>query len=137
MVEELTEWNKLYEERESKLRGLYSKRESTYVRGVVLSALERITQIAEQLPDQNSRLSDLLHNSTQELMSPKELASRFRANIKRLREQRKWSQKYVANALNVSSISVTRWENGRFEPKLAYVFKLAELYGVLVKNLFD
>lgn len=40
------------------------------------------------------------------------------------------TQTEVAERLNVSTVSVNKWENGRAEPTFNTVKKLCELYGV-------
>lgn len=46
------------------------------------------------------------------------------------REQRGWSQAYVADAINVSVPTVSRLESGQMQPSTAQVYLLATLFGV-------
>ena len=48
--------------------------------------------------------------------------------IKALREKMILSQKEFAQLLNVSYVSVNRWENGRNEPTIKVKRKLADLF---------
>ena len=41
----------------------------------------------------------------------------------------------VATKLDISERTLARWERGDFEPSLATLGKLAELYGVPIANL--
>jgi DNA-binding transcriptional regulator YiaG len=40
----------------------------------------------------------------------------FSNNVKRLRQSLKMSQEELAHALNVSYVTINRWENGKTEP---------------------
>lgn len=51
--------------------------------------------------------------------------------IKSLRKELKYTQKYVANKLNISVAALSRYETGAFEPKSAsLIVDLAFLYNV-------
>lgn len=52
------------------------------------------------------------------------------ANIARLRTQKNWSQGDLADALDISRQSVSKWETDTSIPELDKLLKLAELFGV-------
>lgn len=49
--------------------------------------------------------------------------------IKRLREQKRWSQQHLADLLGVSTKSISNWERGKFPPRNS-VGALEGLFGV-------
>lgn len=51
-------------------------------------------------------------------------------NIVRLRTQRNWSQGDLADALDISRQSVSKWETDASVPELEKLLKLSELFGV-------
>ena len=56
-----------------------------------------------------------------------------------LAEQRKarfWSQSVLAEKLDVSQNSVSRWETGEAFPSRTHLQKIAELFGVTVDDIF-
>lgn len=52
----------------------------------------------------------------------------YAEKIKRLREAMLISQGELADILNVSVVTVNRWENGRFEPTIKIKRKLKALF---------
>ena len=55
----------------------------------------------------------------------------FGGKIKALRIEKKWTQEFVANKLNISVPALSRYEAGTYEPKdLSMVSEFAKLYGV-------
>ena len=55
----------------------------------------------------------------------------FGEKIKRLRNERNWTQDFVSKKLNISAPALSRYESGACEPKdLAMVSEFAKLYGV-------
>lgn len=50
--------------------------------------------------------------------------------LKRLREEKKYSQSQLARILNVTRSSVNAWELGISVPSTQYIVKLAQLYKV-------
>lgn len=50
--------------------------------------------------------------------------------LKRLREDRGWTQEELAERLDVSGATISRWEGGHHAPTLEHVQKIAELLGV-------
>lgn len=55
--------------------------------------------------------------------------------LKEIRKKYGYSQKDVADALNVTQGSVSAWEQGRWFPDISSLIKLANLYGVSVDTL--
>lgn len=49
------------------------------------------------------------------------------ANITTIRKKRKISQEELAQALCVTTTTLSRWENGHFEPKASMIKKLCEI----------
>ena len=56
--------------------------------------------------------------------------------LKVLRAERDWSQSDLAERLNVSRQSVNAIETGRYDPSLPLAFKIAELFGLAIENVF-
>ncbi|WP_116090266.1 helix-turn-helix transcriptional regulator [Sphingomonas crusticola] len=53
-----------------------------------------------------------------------------------LRAEQGWSQADLAHRLAVSRQSVNAIETGRYDPSLPLAFKIAELFGLAVENVF-
>ena len=53
-----------------------------------------------------------------------------------LRAERNWSQGDLAVALDVSRQSVNAIETGRYDPSLPLAFKIAELFGLSIEDVF-
>jgi len=66
-------------------------------------------------------------------MSPKTFGMR----MKRLRNERKWSQAMLAAKLGVSREYVARLEGGQHDPPLSTVERLAKIFRVKVSKLVD
>lgn len=60
----------------------------------------------------------------------------FNKNLRAIRLQKELSQKQVADYLNVSPQSVSKWEKGEALPSIEYLPKLAECFGVDINALF-
>lgn len=60
----------------------------------------------------------------------------FIVNIKRAREEKSYTQQYVADVLDISRTNVTKYENGTLEPSIEIIGKMAELYNVSTDWLF-
>lgn len=61
----------------------------------------------------------------------------FSERLKELREERKWSQKTVANKLGCAISTYANWEQGRREPSIFDIFNLLWVYGIEANDLFD
>jgi putative transcriptional regulator len=58
----------------------------------------------------------------------------------RLREERakrEWSQAELAERLSVSRQTVNAIETGKYDPSLPLAFKLAEIFGAKIEELFE
>jgi len=56
--------------------------------------------------------------------------------IKVLRAARNWSQGDLARRLEVSRQSVNAIETGRYDPSLPLAFRIAELFGLTIEEIF-
>jgi len=56
--------------------------------------------------------------------------------LKVLRAERDWSQSDLADRLEVSRQSVNAIETGRYDPSLPLAFKIAELFGLSIEDIF-
>jgi putative transcriptional regulator len=54
-----------------------------------------------------------------------------------LRAERAWSQQDLAAALEVSRQSVNAIETGRYDPSLPLAFKIADLFGMTIEEIFQ
>lgn len=57
-------------------------------------------------------------------------------SLKALRAERGWSQADLADRLGVSRQSVIAIETGRYDPSLPLAFKIAELFGLAIEDVF-
>jgi putative transcriptional regulator len=57
--------------------------------------------------------------------------------LKVLRAERNWSQSDLAERLDVSRQSVNAIETGRYDPSLPLAFRIAELFGLPVEQIFS
>ncbi|MGD6894502.1 helix-turn-helix transcriptional regulator [Bacillus infantis] len=65
-------------------------------------------------------------------MADKQLANQLAV----LRAARKWSQKEVADKVGVSRQTINSIEANRYNPSLILAFKLAELFGTDINEIF-
>jgi putative transcriptional regulator len=56
--------------------------------------------------------------------------------LKDLRGDRGWSQQELGDRLDISRQSINAIENGRFDPSLPLAFKIAELFGLAIEEVF-
>lgn len=54
-----------------------------------------------------------------------------------LRAERAWSQQDLAGRLDVSRQSVNAIETGRFDPSLPLAFRIADLFGLAIEQVFE
>ncbi len=59
----------------------------------------------------------------------------FAKNIKKLREEKKWSKKEMADFLQVSDVTIHYWETGRNEPRMGRVEEIAKKFDIKVSEL--
>lgn len=57
-------------------------------------------------------------------------------SLKALRAERGWSQADLADRLDVSRQSVIAIETGRYDPSLPLAFKITELFGLAIEEVF-
>lgn len=57
-------------------------------------------------------------------------------NLKVLRAGRDWSQQDLAERLEVSRQSVNAIETGKYDPSLPLAFRIAELFGRSIEDIF-
>lgn len=57
-------------------------------------------------------------------------------HLKALRAERGWSQAELAERLEVSRQSVNAIETGRYDPSLPLAFRIAELLGMRIEDVF-
>ena len=53
-----------------------------------------------------------------------------------LRAEREWSQQDLAARLEVSRQSVNAIETGKYDPSLPLAFRIAELFGLAIEQVF-
>lgn len=58
-------------------------------------------------------------------------------NLKRLRSKTKYSQQDIADQLNIDRVTYANWESEVFDIKSQYIPKLAEIFDVEIKELFE
>ena len=56
--------------------------------------------------------------------------------LRRLRTRHGWSQADLAQKLEVSRQSVNAIETGRYDPSLPLAFRIAELFGLPIEEVF-
>jgi putative transcriptional regulator len=56
--------------------------------------------------------------------------------LKVLRAERDWSQADLANRLNVSRQTVNAIETEKYDPSLPLAFKIAEVFGMKIEEIF-
>jgi putative transcriptional regulator len=57
--------------------------------------------------------------------------------LKVLRAERDWSQAELADQLAVSRQTVNALETGKYDPSLPLAFKIAQLFGLRIEDVFD
>ncbi len=53
-----------------------------------------------------------------------------------LRAERQWSQQDLADRLEVSRQSVNAIETGKYDPSLPLAFKIADIFGLTIEEIF-
>lgn len=56
--------------------------------------------------------------------------------IKVLRAERDWSQADLADKLDVSRQTINALETGKYDPSLPLAFKIAQLFGLKIEDIF-
>jgi putative transcriptional regulator len=62
---------------------------------------------------------------------------RMNNRLKVLRAERDWSQQDLAERLRVSRQSVNAIETGKYDPSLPLAFRIAELFGLAIEQVFQ
>ena len=57
--------------------------------------------------------------------------------LKVLRAERDWSQQDLAEQLAVSRQSVNAIETGKYDPSLPLAFRIADIFGLPIEQIFD
>lgn len=57
--------------------------------------------------------------------------------VKVLRSERGWSQVELAERIGISRQSVYAIESGKFDPSLPVAFRIAELFGMRIEEIFE
>ena len=60
----------------------------------------------------------------------------MRNRLKVLRAERDWSQGDLAQRLGVSRQSVNAIETGKYDPSLPLAFRIADLFGLAIEEIF-
>lgn len=58
------------------------------------------------------------------------------SRVRELRAARDWTQAELAERLGVSRQTVISIESGRYEPSLSLAFKIAEVFGQRIEDIF-
>ena len=53
-----------------------------------------------------------------------------------LRAEREWSQQELAQRLDVSRQSVNAIETGKYDPSLPLAFRIADVFGLAIEEIF-
>jgi putative transcriptional regulator len=56
--------------------------------------------------------------------------------IRVLRSEKGWSQAELAERVDVSRNSINAVENGKFDPSLPLAFRIADVFGLSVEEIF-
>ena len=57
--------------------------------------------------------------------------------IRVLRAEKGWTQADLARALDVSRNSVNAIENGKYDPSLPLAFRIADVFGLRIEEIFQ
>ena len=57
--------------------------------------------------------------------------------LKVLRAERDWTQAQLATELEVSRQTVNAIEKGKFDPSLTLAFKISDLFGMAIEDIFQ
>ena len=60
----------------------------------------------------------------------------LRNRLKVLRAERDWSQKDLAERLEVSRQSVNAVETGKYDPSLPLAFRISDVFGLPIEQIF-
>lgn len=71
----------------------------------------------------------------QEVVDQKTFRKTVAPNVLRLREARGWSQSELAEKLGISTVHLSRIENGHASPSAELMFTIADLFGISTDSL--
>ena len=63
------------------------------------------------------------------------MENKFEYNLKLLRQEEKLNQKQLATLVGVSQQCISEWENGKIEPTMSMLWKLADIFKISVDEL--
>jgi putative transcriptional regulator len=63
-------------------------------------------------------------------------AAHVKNRIRVLRAEKGWSQAELAERVQVSRNSINAVENGKFDPSLPLAFRIADVFGLPVEQIF-
>lgn len=55
--------------------------------------------------------------------------------LKQWRQLKGYTQEEMAKKLDVSTVSLSKWENGQVSPRMKYIQKMADIFGVDVTDI--
>lgn len=61
----------------------------------------------------------------------------MRNRLKVLRAEKDWSQSQLAEILGVSRQTINAIERGKYDPSLPLAFKIADVFGLLIEEIFE
>lgn len=64
-----------------------------------------------------------------------EQKNKFSENLKLLRQEEKLNQNQLAKLVGVTQQCISEWENGKIEPTLSYLWKLADIFKISIDEL--
>ena len=65
------------------------------------------------------------------------LIMEIKDKLKELRKENKYTQKQIAELLNISATGYASWEQGLAEPNLTAIKKICKLYNITADELLD
>lgn len=57
-------------------------------------------------------------------------------NLEKLRKEKKLSQEYLAQQLDVTRQTISSLENGRYNPSVILAFKIAKFFDLTIEDIF-
>lgn len=61
--------------------------------------------------------------------------SSVRISLRAARQNKEYTQAFVAEYLKINKETLSSWERGETEPKISQAIKLSELYGIPIDNI--
>lgn len=72
-----------------------------------------------------------------EIITEQNFIIAFGQNLRKLRKQKGFTQEELANDLNVEISQISRIERGVINTSIGNCFRIAEIFGISLKSLFD